>query len=40
VLLASPDALPDHELKAYLAQAHALIAARLTRAVRRSLGLD
>jgi predicted DNA-binding protein (MmcQ/YjbR family) len=39
VLLTSPDALPDDELRAYLAQAHALIAARLTRAARRSLGL-
>jgi predicted DNA-binding protein (MmcQ/YjbR family) len=37
--LAGPDALPDAELQAYLAQAHAMIAARLTRLQRRTLGL-
>lgn len=39
VALASPDALTNSEISAYLAQAHAIVAARLTRAVRRSLGL-
>lgn len=39
VQLADQDALPDRDLAAYLAQAHALVAARLTRAVRRELGL-
>ncbi len=39
VRLASADALPDDELKAYLAQAHALVAARLTRARKSTLGL-
>jgi predicted DNA-binding protein (MmcQ/YjbR family) len=39
VQLADNDALPDDELGAYLTQAHALIAAKLTRAVRRQLGL-
>lgn len=39
VALMTPDALTDQEITAYLAQAHAIIAARLTRAVRRSLGL-
>jgi predicted DNA-binding protein (MmcQ/YjbR family) len=40
VQLLKPDALPPDEIKSYLAQAHALIAARLTRAKRRELGLD
>jgi predicted DNA-binding protein (MmcQ/YjbR family) len=40
VKLAAPDALPDADLLAYLAQAHGLVAARLTRAVRRGIGLD
>ena len=40
VRLASPDALPDDELAAYLGQAHELVARRLTRAARRALGLD
>jgi predicted DNA-binding protein (MmcQ/YjbR family) len=40
VRLAGPDALSDADLKAYLAQAHALVAARLTRARKRELGLD
>ena len=39
VRLAGPDALSDDDLKAYLAQAHALVAARLTRALKRELGL-
>jgi predicted DNA-binding protein (MmcQ/YjbR family) len=39
VQLVSNDALPDVELAAYLDQAHALIAAKLTRAARRELGL-
>ena len=39
VQLFSIEALTDHEIAAYLAQAYALIAARLTRAVKRELGL-
>ena len=39
VRLVSRDALSDVDVTAYLAQAHALVAARLTRAARRSLGL-
>jgi len=39
VRLAGPDALSDEDAKAYLTQAHALIAARLTRAQKRELGL-
>ena len=39
VQLADNDILPDVELAAYLNQAHALVAARLTRAARRELGL-
>ena len=39
VQLADNDALPDAELAAYLEQAHGLIAAKLTRAKRRELGL-
>ena len=39
VRLAGPDALSDDDLKAYLAQAHAIIAARLTRTQKRALGL-
>ncbi len=39
VQLADNDALPDAELAAYLDQAHGLIAAKLTRAKRRELGL-
>ena len=39
VQLVDNDALPDAELAAYLDQAHALIAAKLTRAARRELGL-
>jgi predicted DNA-binding protein (MmcQ/YjbR family) len=39
VQLTSPDALPDQELLAYLVQAHALVAAGLTRTKRRELGL-
>jgi predicted DNA-binding protein (MmcQ/YjbR family) len=33
-------ALPDEDLRRYLEEAHALIAARLTRKLRRELGLD
>jgi predicted DNA-binding protein (MmcQ/YjbR family) len=40
VQLKRADALPDAELTAYLAQAHALVAARLTRAERKRLGLE
>ena len=39
VALAGPDVLRDDDLKAYLRQAHALVAAKLTRAQRRELGL-
>ena len=39
VQLVDNDVLPDNELAAYLDQAHALVAARLTRAARRELGL-
>jgi predicted DNA-binding protein (MmcQ/YjbR family) len=40
VQLVSNNALPDAELTAYLAQAHALIVAKLTRKSRKALGLD
>ena len=40
VQLTSNNALPDAELAAYLAQAHALIVAKLTRKSRKALGLD
>ena len=39
VQLVGPDALPARELKSYLAQAHALVAARLTKKLRGELGL-
>ena len=39
VKLATNDALSDAELAAYLAQAHGLVAAGLTRAKRAALGL-
>ncbi|MBR1129058.1 MmcQ/YjbR family DNA-binding protein [Bradyrhizobium iriomotense] len=39
VQLVSNNALPDAELTAYLMQAHAMIAARLTRKTRKALGL-
>ena len=39
VRLLSQDALGDDDLKAYLGQAHAIVAARLTRARKRVLGL-
>ncbi|MEY9465274.1 putative DNA-binding protein (MmcQ/YjbR family) [Bradyrhizobium ottawaense] len=39
VQLVSNNALPDAELILYLAQAHALIAAKLTRKTRKELGL-
>ena len=40
VQLVNNNALPDAELTAYLAQAHALIVAKLTRKSRKALGLD
>lgn len=40
VQLIGNDALPNAELKAYLGQAHALIAGKLTRKSRKALGLD
>ena len=40
VQLVGNNALPDAELTRYLAQAHALIAAKLTRKARKALGLD
>jgi predicted DNA-binding protein (MmcQ/YjbR family) len=39
VRLKGPDALADEELKAYLAQSHALVAAKLPARLRRELGL-
>jgi predicted DNA-binding protein (MmcQ/YjbR family) len=39
VQLSDNDALPEAELAAYLQQAHGLVAAKLTRAARRELGL-
>jgi predicted DNA-binding protein (MmcQ/YjbR family) len=39
VQLVDQDALGDDDLRAYLSQAHALIAAKLTRAQRKDLGL-
>ena len=39
VQLLAPDSLPEADLKAYLTQAHALVAAKLTRAARKELGL-
>ena len=39
VQLASADALPDADLLAYLRQAHALVAAKLTRKARSELGI-
>ena len=39
VQLTARDALSDTDLKAYLTQAHGLIAAKLTRAARKALGL-
>jgi predicted DNA-binding protein (MmcQ/YjbR family) len=40
VALAQPDALADEDLAAYLRQAHAIVAAKLTRAQRRELGVS
>jgi predicted DNA-binding protein (MmcQ/YjbR family) len=37
--LASPDALPDEELRAYLTQSHLMVGRGLSKAVRRRLGL-
>ena len=39
VVLSGVDVLPDEEVKAYLAQAHALVAAKLTKKARAALGL-
>jgi predicted DNA-binding protein (MmcQ/YjbR family) len=39
LVLAGADALPDAEIAAYLAQAHALVVAKLTKKLRQSLGL-
>jgi predicted DNA-binding protein (MmcQ/YjbR family) len=39
VRLKAADALPEDDLKAYLDQAHALVAAKLTRVMRKDLGL-
>ena len=39
VQVQSPDALSDGDLKAYIAEAHRLVAAKLTRAKRRELNL-
>jgi predicted DNA-binding protein (MmcQ/YjbR family) len=39
LVLASAGALPDEEVKAYLAQAHALVAAKLPKKTRVALGL-
>ena len=40
VLLDDPGAMADDELKSFLAEAHAIIAARLTRKQRSALGLS
>ena len=40
VMLNSHDALPPETLTAYLAEAHRLIAAKLTRKVRAELGIE
>ncbi|QUD89249.1 MmcQ/YjbR family DNA-binding protein [Phenylobacterium montanum] len=39
VQLLSTDSLPEEDLQAYVRQAHALVVAKLTRAVRSELGL-
>ena len=39
VFFDDPEAVPDADLRAYLAEAHALTAARLTRKARSQLGL-
>ena len=39
VQLARPDSLTDDEIKAYVAQSHALVAAKLTRKQRAELGI-
>ncbi len=39
VLLDDPSRMPDDDLKAYLREAHAIIAAKLTRKLRAELGL-
>ena len=39
VTLVSADALPDDQISAYLAQAHAIVAGGLPKKVRRELGL-
>jgi predicted DNA-binding protein (MmcQ/YjbR family) len=40
VQLTGPDAMSDEDLSAYIVQAHGLVAARLTRAARKALGLS
>ena len=40
VQLLAADSLPDEDLRRYLAQAHALVAARLTRSQRRQIRLE
>jgi predicted DNA-binding protein (MmcQ/YjbR family) len=40
VSLVSADALPDDELRAYLAQAHAIVAAKLPKKTRVALGIS
>ncbi len=39
VKLGGPDVLPDKDLLAYLAQAHAIVAAKLTGKTRKALGI-
>lgn len=39
VRMTAPDSLTDDELLAYTTQAHAIVAAKLTRKVRRALGM-
>jgi predicted DNA-binding protein (MmcQ/YjbR family) len=39
VQLLSYDVMPDEQMKAYLAQAHAIVAAKLTRKARAELGI-
>ena len=37
--LNAPDVLPDADIRAYLAEAHAIIAGKLTRKARAAIGL-
>ena len=39
VQLGTPDALPDGDIRRYIEQAHAIVAAKLTKAKRKELGL-